>query len=44
MRDPQCQKAGAMHQKMSAHAQGLLGESAKGNIEKGACRIQLRVA
>lgn len=44
MREGKCQKAGAMPQKMSAHAQGLLGESAKGNIEKGDCRIQLRVA
>lgn len=34
MRDSKCQKAGAMHQKMSARARGLLEESAKGNIEK----------
>lgn len=44
MRDPKFQKAGAMHQKMSASAHGLFGESAKGNIEKEACRILLRVA
>lgn len=32
--DPKCQKAGAMHHKTNAC--GLLGESAKGDIENGA--------